>query len=129
MADTTALPWLALRPERSVSLQPSRRWLQRAAPWARSQRSHGTIGGQDTFVNLGARDGLADDPLQFLLRDERFVVDALAVEMDPKHLGGAGSRGCGAEGVRAAQGEPATCAAAVLAGGLPTTCSRYGSGR
>lgn len=61
MADTTALPWLALR------------WMERGnEPF-------------DSFVNLGARDGLADDPLQFLLRDPRHVEFALAVEMDPEY--------------------------------------------
>ena len=35
-------------------------------------------------MNLGARDGLADDPLQFLLREPRHVEFALAVEMDPE---------------------------------------------
>eukprot|EP00434_Breviolum_minutum_P023313 symbB.v1.2.020564.t1/scaffold1741.1/size103732/5 len=60
MADTTAVPWLALR------------WLQRGnEPF-------------DTFVNLGARDGVADDPLQFLLHDPQHVEFALAVEMDPE---------------------------------------------
>ena len=39
---------------------------------------------EDSFVNLGARDGLADDPLQFLLREPRHVEFALAVEMDPE---------------------------------------------
>ncbi|CAK9013294.1 unnamed protein product [Durusdinium trenchii] len=61
MADTTALPWLALR------------WLERGNPPFNS------------FVNLGARDGVGDDPLQFLLQDPRHVDFALAVEMDPEY--------------------------------------------
>lgn len=53
---------------------------------------------EDSFVNLGARDGLADDPLQFLLRDPRHVEFALAVEMDPERpraLAGLGTVRCG----------------------------------
>jgi len=39
---------------------------------------------KDTFVNLGAREGVGDDPLQFLLHDPQHVEFALAVEMDPE---------------------------------------------
>ena len=44
-------------------------------------------------MNLGARDGLSDDPLQFLLREPRHVEFALAVEMDPERPGTPGQRG------------------------------------
>lgn len=42
---------------------------------------------QDTFVNLGARSGLDDDPLQFLVSNPLHVEFALAAEMDPELLG------------------------------------------
>ena len=86
MADTTALPWLALRPQRTES-RPTPQVAAARCPMGPEPH----VGGarwQDTFVNLGARDGLGDDPLQFLVREERFVAEALAVEMDPERLGG-----------------------------------------
>lgn len=43
---------------------------------------------QDTFVNLGARSGLDDDPLQFLVSNPLHVEFALAAEMDPEFLRG-----------------------------------------
>ena len=52
-----------------------------------------SVRSEDSFVNLGARNGLADDPLQFLLREPRHVEFALAVEMDPERPGTPGQRG------------------------------------
>ncbi|CAE7464585.1 unnamed protein product [Symbiodinium microadriaticum] len=58
MADTTALPWLAQR-------------------WVLTGNSR-----LDTFVNIGARDGVHEDPLHPLLSNPADVRFALAVEMD-----------------------------------------------
>ncbi|CAE7438376.1 unnamed protein product [Symbiodinium pilosum] len=58
MADTTALPWLA------------RRWLLRGNPQL------------DTFVNVGAKDGVHEDPLYTLLLNPGDVRFSLAVEMN-----------------------------------------------
>eukprot|EP00439_Symbiodinium_sp_Y106_P029010 s2717_g3.t1 len=59
MADTTAVPWLALR------------WWERGNGVFRS------------FVNLGARDGVLEDPLAPLLLDPPEDMLAVGVEMDP----------------------------------------------
>eukprot|EP00438_Fugacium_kawagutii_P008709 Skav236659 [mRNA] locus=scaffold3354:55101:61141:+ [translate_table: standard] len=73
-ADTTALPHVS---DVNVGLH----------------RPHGTgyagavfFPSEDTFVNLGARSGLEDDPLQFLLLNPLHVEFALAAEMDPQKV-------------------------------------------
>jgi len=58
MADTVVVSWIAQR-------------------WRRG--GHDRL---DTFVNLGAKDGLSEDPLQHLLQDIDAVSFALAVEMN-----------------------------------------------
>ncbi|CAE7422765.1 unnamed protein product [Symbiodinium natans] len=60
MADTTALPWLARR-------------------WALQGNAQ-----LDTFVNIGAREGVHEDPLYPLLQNPADVRFSLAVEMKPE---------------------------------------------
>ena len=59
----------------AVNFSPLGEWLR------------GVASAQDSFVNIGAKDGGEEDPLHALLLDKAAVRFALAVEMNPEIFG------------------------------------------